>query len=358
MLCVMGCLLFHNIQAKTGLVRCLATRLVSNNLTQIAMKPMTRLANSALYKKHPWLVRGAGILATSLMVRQVYRCYRKNVQRKKLAREKVALEEYRASQVKELFEAAKKDDLAKVASFINAGFDPNVQDEDGKTVLHIAAHRGHVAMTKRLIDARADPNIQDNIGETPLHRAVWHSNILQRLIDAGANPNALSKDGSTALHIVTGSYPDGIFDAGYIRTQRERPDAPELASFFQIIDVNITPNMRDLYAIWAVKYFKCLKAVPILINAGIQVNIPNNKGLTAIDLACRGGCIADIVQELLKAGGEINIAKIPPNELENIWPIVQDHRRHLAYAIGDAIPSNPACLNLLIADYLVLPMRR
>ena len=45
-------------------------------------------------------------------------------------------------------------------------------DRIGETSLHLAARYARADAAKRLLDAGADPNFQDNTGRTPLHAAI------------------------------------------------------------------------------------------------------------------------------------------------------------------------------------------
>lgn len=91
--------------------------------------------------------------------------------------------------------------LRIVESLIDAGADVNAADNDGRTVLILAASRGHGEIVDRLIDARADINAADNSDETALMLAAsgGFDKIVKILIDADANVNAADKKGITAL---------------------------------------------------------------------------------------------------------------------------------------------------------------
>ncbi|MCZ0932391.1 MAG: ankyrin repeat domain-containing protein [Oligoflexia bacterium] len=64
----------------------------------------------------------------------------------------------------EFFIAVEKGDIKKVASFLEAGIDPNLKDEDGLTALHRASIRGGLAIVKFLIEKGANINAQTNEG--------------------------------------------------------------------------------------------------------------------------------------------------------------------------------------------------
>jgi len=85
------------------------------------------------------------------------------------------------------------------------GVDVNVQlaksrfshHEEGRTALHIVASCAewwHLHALKNLLENGANPNIQDKDGNTPLHIAVTSSNdsAVSRLLSHGANPSLLN----------------------------------------------------------------------------------------------------------------------------------------------------------------------
>ena len=80
----------------------------------------------------------------------------------------------------------------EVQQLLDAGIDPHETDDNGKTLLMMAAARGHVEGTNALLSAGANPNIGDNDGVTSLmEAAIWgHAEVAKILLSANANPYA------------------------------------------------------------------------------------------------------------------------------------------------------------------------
>jgi hypothetical protein len=102
---------------------------------------------------------------------------------------------------KAMNKAAGKGDVAKVASLLAGGMDPNDTDDDGVTGLHKAALKGHLEVVKTLVEAGADVDQAEYDGDTPLINAseFGHVDVVQYLVDQGADASAESSQGYPAI---------------------------------------------------------------------------------------------------------------------------------------------------------------
>jgi len=88
-----------------------------------------------------------------------------------------------------------------VKMLLDAGADPDIQDELGQTALMKAGYTGNIEIVKRLLNAGADPNIQDENGSTVLFDVInrGHVKVLKLLLRKGINPNIEDNNNRTAL---------------------------------------------------------------------------------------------------------------------------------------------------------------
>lgn len=188
-----------------------------------------------------------------------------------------------AGSYEDFFKAVQMDDVRTVQSLLQRGFDPNtvnsqgvpalmlavkepslkvaqllatwpkvkteVRNENDESALMLAALKGHVALVKLLVENDADVN---KPGWTPLHYAATAGNvpIIELLLDNSAYIDAESPNGSTPL------------------------------------------MMAAMYG--------TPESVKVLIQAGADLNVKNQLGLTALDFAIRGN--RQNAKELIETG--------------------------------------------------------
>jgi ankyrin repeat protein len=148
--------------------------------------------------------------------------------------------------------------LEAVNLFTETGMDPNVA-QDGKTVLLEACRRGYSEIGVALIEAGAEINARDSYGVSCLmFSAITGSNeLIHKLIEKGVEINAQDNYGRSAL----------------IEALTTENDIP-------------------------------LETYKALIDAGADVNVRIEGGLTPIMLAADGN--AEILRLLIDAGAELN----------------------------------------------------
>jgi ankyrin repeat protein len=88
---------------------------------------------------------------------------------------------------------------------IRFGADINASDKNGFTALHFAAQEFQVACAKTLLDAGALVDSQDRFGNTPLWRATFSSRgrgeMITLLLERGANPGTKNLSGNSPVDL-------------------------------------------------------------------------------------------------------------------------------------------------------------
>ncbi|MET7398072.1 ankyrin repeat domain-containing protein [Dactylosporangium sp. NPDC005572] len=90
---------------------------------------------------------------------------------------------------RELMQRALHGDTEGVTALLNAGLDPHVRDDGGRTLLHLAAHLDDPGLVRRLLAAGLDVDARDAHGITPLFAAVHGMGsvaVIRVLVEAGA----------------------------------------------------------------------------------------------------------------------------------------------------------------------------
>ena len=150
------------------------------------------------------------------------------------------------------------------------GLDINETDSRGWTALFWACRRNDSNAIASLLNAGADPNISNPFRCSPLLHAAGAHNLrsIQDLLDAGADVSQVTDSNETALHSV-------VLDTYRYRT-----------------DVTCQSQAQR-------------ETIQLLVTAGINIDVQNNYGISALGLATRHDNDT-AVETLLDLGAEID----------------------------------------------------
>ncbi|MFI5803869.1 ankyrin repeat domain-containing protein [Streptomyces sp. NPDC051561] len=91
-----------------------------------------------------------------------------------------------------IFDLARQGGTADLAAYIDAGVSPDLTNEQGQTLVMLAAYHGHAASVEALLARGADANRANDRGQTPLAGAVFkgEDEVVAALLAGGADPAA------------------------------------------------------------------------------------------------------------------------------------------------------------------------
>ncbi|WP_329286980.1 ankyrin repeat domain-containing protein [Streptomyces sp. NBC_00691] len=91
-----------------------------------------------------------------------------------------------------VFDLARHGDTDALAAYVDAGVPVNHTNDQGASLLMLAAYHGHDAAVIALVERGADLNRTDAKGQTPLSGAVFKSEdeVVRTLLAHGADPSA------------------------------------------------------------------------------------------------------------------------------------------------------------------------
>jgi uncharacterized protein len=172
----------------------------------------------------------------------------------------------------EYFAAVIRDDAATVQELLNRGFDPNTIDAQGLTGLYLAVRDSSLKTAQVLIDwPKTNVESRTRQDESPLMMAALRgqTEIVRKLIARDADVN---KTGWTPLH--------------YAATSARLDIIELLLENHAYIDAE-SPNGTTPLMMAA--QYGSPAAVKLLLEAGADASLKNQRGLGAIDFAHQGG---------------------------------------------------------------------
>ncbi|WP_193127648.1 ankyrin repeat domain-containing protein [Gulosibacter sediminis] len=92
----------------------------------------------------------------------------------------------------QLFDAARQNQAASLAAFLDAGAPVNMLDAQGNSMLILAAYHHAAATVSMLLERGADVELTNDRGQNALTCAVFKQDVesARALLEAGANPDA------------------------------------------------------------------------------------------------------------------------------------------------------------------------
>lgn len=92
----------------------------------------------------------------------------------------------------QVFDLARQGATDTIAAYIDAGVPVGLTNDNGDTLLMLAAYHGHAATVAALLERGADPGRANDRGQTPLGAAVFAGarEVVEKLLEAGADPAA------------------------------------------------------------------------------------------------------------------------------------------------------------------------
>ncbi|XP_070276986.1 ankyrin repeat and death domain-containing protein 1A isoform X4 [Myotis yumanensis] len=166
--------------------------------------------------------------------------------------------------------------------------------QDGLTLLHCAAQKGHVPVLAFIMEDLEDVALDraDKLGRTAFHLAAAHGQLeaLDFLVGSGCDHSVKDKEGNTALHLAAGR--------------------GHLAVLQQLVDIGLDleeRNVEGLTTLHAAAEGIHPDCVQLLLAAGSSVNALTQKQQSCLHYAALSGS-EDVARALIHSGGCTNVA--------------------------------------------------
>ncbi|MDT7042205.1 ankyrin repeat domain-containing protein [Candidatus Nitronereus thalassa] len=190
-----------------------------------------------------------------------------------------------------LLEAVAQDDLATIRNLVKQGINVNAQDARGRTALLVAVEGHYFESAKVLLKAGADVNVQDDKKDSPLLLAGAEGtvDIMRLILQAKPDFSLYNRFGGTPL---------------IPAAERGHVDMVKLLVNTKV-DINHVNHLGWTALLEAIVLSdggpRHQKIVQILVDAGADVHIADNQGVTPLEHARQKG-FSEIVKVLESAG--------------------------------------------------------
>ncbi|KAL6697088.1 hypothetical protein J3F84DRAFT_406782 [Trichoderma pleuroticola] len=263
-----------------------------------------------------------------------------------------------------LYNATDREKVTTVRLLLQSfGANPNATGEEYGTALTAAAFDGIMEMVQLLLDAGADTN-DANGWALQTAAAEGHYEIVQELIDRGAEVNACTQNANfaagTALQGACESSKSDIvsllLEKGANPNLGLGTDSPPILAACQRAkaDVNVFGGYDSSTPLINAAAYLPKESLQVLLNAGADINLPDNDGDTALIVAAARGDV-EAVTFLLDNGANImHSSKRDMNALQTAFEATQQSEDEEQSGFVGSSSEQWQCLGVLVNRVTVL----